>query len=133
MDQEELNVQKKIERKRKLQEDKEKEASGEPSMVSATSKQQWKEQLGLEARKRWHEEEELEQADVDDEEGDPDYQPEDDPKQEFIVEDAQLDEDETFKIEKHVHAINLQEAGDYVIEIRRFVSCFRESSKKSEG
>ena len=29
-----------------------------------------------------------------------------------------------FEIEKHVHAINLQEAGDYVVEIRRFVSCF---------
>ena len=68
--------------------------------------------------------------DVDDEEEDPDYQPEDDPKQEFIVEDAQLDEDETFEIEKHVHAINLQEAGDYVVEIRQFVSCFGKVVRK---
>ena len=61
---------------------------------------------------------------MDDEDKDPDYQPDDDPEKEFITEDAELDEEETFEIEKHVHAINLQEAGDYVVEIRRFTSCF---------
>ena len=60
LEQEELNMQKKIERKRKIEEDKEKEVAGEPSKVSTTSKQQWKEKLGLKARKRRHEEEEVE-------------------------------------------------------------------------
>ena len=69
---------------------------------------------------------------VDDEEEDPDYQPGDDPKQEFIAEDAELDEEDTFKIEKHVHVINLQEAGDYVVEIRQFVSCFGKVVRKSK-
>ena len=100
------------------------EATQESDKVSATSKQQWKEHLGLKARKRWREREELEQVQVDNEEEDPDYQPEDDPKQEFVTEDAELDEEDMFKIEKHVHAINLQEAANYVVEIQRFVSCF---------
>ena len=107
--------------------EKDSEATGEtgPVKVSATSKQQWKEHLGLKARKRRREgEEEEEYHEVDDEDKDPDYQPEKDPEQDFIVEDAELDEEETFEIEKHVHAINLQEAGDYVVEIRCFVECF---------
>ena len=69
---------------------------------------------------------------MDDEDRDPDYQPENDPKQEFVTEDAELDEEDTFKIEKHVHAINLQKAGDYVVEIRQFVSCFRKVVRKSK-
>ena len=107
--------------------EKDSEATGEtgPVKVSATSKQQWKEHLGLKAKKRRCEgEEEEEYREVDDEDKDPDYWPEKDLKQDFIIEDAELDEEETFEIEKHVHAINLQEAGDYVIEIRHFVECF---------
>ena len=107
--------------------EKDSEATGEtgPVKVSATSKQQWKEHLGLKAKKRRCEgEEEEEYCEVDDKDKDPDYQPEKDPKQDFIIEDAELDEEETFEIEKHVHAINIQEAGDYVVEIRCFVECF---------
>ena len=37
-----------------------------------------------------------------------------------------------FEIEKHMHAINLQEAGDYVVEIRRFVECFRKVVRKAK-
>ena len=43
-----------------------------------------------------------------------------------------LDEEETFEIEKHVHATNLQEAGDYMVEIRRFVSCFGKVVRKAK-
>ena len=112
-----------------MAEEKEKDsaATGEarPVKVSATSKQQWKEHLGLKARKRNHEgEEEEEYREVDDEDKDPDYRLEKDPKQDFIIEDAELDEEETSEIEKHVHAINLQEAGNYMVEIRRFAECF---------
>ena len=78
----------------------------------------------MKAKKHRREGEE-EYREVDDEDKDPDYWPEKDPEQDFIVEDAELDEEETFEIEKHMHAINLQEAGDYVVEIRHFVECFR--------
>ena len=45
-------------------------------------------------------EEEEEYRKVDDEDKDPDYRPEKDPEQDFIVENAELDEEETFEIEK---------------------------------
>ena len=132
LEEEELAVQRRLEWKQKLQEmaeekEKDSEATGEtgPVKVSATSKQQWKEHLGLKARKRRHEgEEEEEYREVDNEDKDPDYQPEKDPEQDFIVEDTELDEEETFEIEKHVHAINLQEAADWKVEIRCFMEYF---------
>ena len=102
--------------------------------VSATSKKQWKEHLGLKAKKRRCEEtEEEDYHEIDDEDYDPDNEPDDDPEKDFVVEDAELDEDETFEIEKHMHAINLQEAGDYVIEIRRFVECFGKVVRKAKS
>ena len=55
-----------------------------------------------------HEMEEEEYVEPDDEDRDPDYNPTNDPEQEFVEEDMYLDDEETFEIEKHVHAINLQ-------------------------
>ena len=131
LEEEELAVQKRLERKCKIQEmvderDKDTEAGegSAPVKVSATSKKQWKEHLGLKARKRRRYEVEEEYVEPDNEDKDPDYNPTKDPEQEFEEEDTYLDDEETFEIEKHVHAINLQEVGDYVVEIRRFVSCF---------
>ena len=139
LEEEELAVQKRLERKRKIQEmaeekDKETEEAAEvPVKVSVTSKKQWKEHLGLKAQKRKQEEAEQEKyGEVDDPDKDPDYQPEKDPEQDFITEDAKLDEEETFEIEKHVHTINLQEAGDYVVEIRCFVECFGKVVRKTK-
>ena len=70
---------------------------------------------------------------MDDPDKDPDYQPEKDPEQDFIAEDAELDKEEMFEIEKHVHMINLQEASDYAVEIRRFVECFGKVVQKAKG
>ena len=138
LEEEELAVQKRIERKHKAQEvsderGKDTEA-GEGSLqveAVATSKKQWKEQLGLKAKKRRRGEVEEEYVELDDEDKDPDYNPTKDPEQEF-EEDTYLDDKETFEIEKHVHAINLQEAGDYVVEIRHFVSSFAKVVRKAK-
>ena len=131
LEEEEQAVQKRLERKRKIQEmvdeiAKDTEACEGSALVkvSATSKKQWKEQLGLKARKCKCDEAEEEYVELDDEDMDPDYNPTKDPEQEFEEEDTYLDDEETFEIEKHVHAINIQEVGDYVVELRRFVSCF---------
>ena len=131
LEEEEWSVQKRLDRKCKIQEMVEKmakdtEAGEGSSMVKvlATSKKQWKEQLGLKARKRKRDEAEEEYVEPDDEDKDPDYNPTKDPEQEFEEKDTYLDDEETLEIEKHVHAINLQEAGNYVVEIHRFVSCF---------
>ena len=70
---------------------------------------------------------------MDNEDRDPNYQPDKDPEVNFIVEDAEIEGDEdTFKIEKHVHAINLQEAGDYVVEIQRYVKAFMKTVRKAK-
>ena len=140
LEEEELAVQRRLEWKQKLPEmaeekEKDSEATGErgPVKVSATSKQQWKEHLGLKAKKcRCEGEEEEEYHEVDDEDKDPDYWPEKDSEQDFIVEDPELDEEETFKIKKQIHAINLQEAGDYVVEIRHFMECFGKVVRKAK-
>ena len=67
--------------------------------VSATSKKQWKEQLGLKARKRKRDDAEEEYIELEDEDKDPDYNPTKDPEQEFKEEDIYLDDEETFEIE----------------------------------
>ena len=86
LEEEELAVQKRIEHKWRIQEmaqEKEKDTEAAEGStqgkVSATSKKQWKEHLGLKAKKRRCEEaEEDEYREVDDEEKDPDYQPKQD-------------------------------------------------------
>ena len=132
-------MQKRLDRKRKIQEmveemakDTEVSKGSEQVKVSATSKKQWKKHLGLKAKKRRRDEGEEEYIEVDDEDKDPDYNPTKDPEQEFEEEDTYLDDEETFEIEKHVHAINLQEAGDYVVEIHHFVSCFAKVVRKAK-
>ena len=139
LEEEERAVQKRLDCKHKIQEMVEEMAKdtkvGEGSeqvKVSATSKKQWKKHLGLKAKKCRRDEDEEEYIEVDDEDKDPDYNPTKDPEQEFEEEDMYLDDEETFEIEKHVHAINLQEAGDYVVEIRHFVSCFAKVVRKAK-
>ena len=139
LEEEELAVQKRLERKRKIQEmvderDKDTEAGegSAPVKLLATSKKQWKEHLGLKARKRRRDKVEKEYIEPDDEDKDPDYNPTKDPEQEFEEEDTYLDDEEMFEIEKHVHAINLQEAGDNIVEIRRFVNCFAKVVQKAK-
>ena len=128
------NVKRARDRKQKLQEmaeEKEKEKELKDGMDRPTSKQQWKEQLGLKSCKCRREVEE-EFQEVDNDNKDPDYQPEKDPEQDFIVGDAEINEEDTFEIKKHVHVINLQEAGDYIIEIRRFVTFFSKVVRKAK-
>ena len=100
--------------------------------VLATSKKQWKEHLVLKVQKCKRDEVEEEYVKLDDEDKDPDYNPTKDPEQEFEEEDTYLDDEEMFEIEKNVHAINLHEAGDYVVEIRRFLSSFAKIVQKAK-
>ena len=74
--------------------------------------------------------EEEEYIESDNKDRDPDYNPTKDPEQEFVEEDTYLDDEEMFEIEKHVHAINLQEVGDYVVE--PFCELFCEGGAESK-
>ena len=58
---------------------------------------------------------------VDDMDKDKDYDPDDDPEAQFIVEDQEIADEDTFKVEKHVHAVNFDEAGDYLVAMNRYM------------
>ena len=62
---------------------------------------------------------------VDDTDKDKDYEPEDDPEADFVVEDDKIDDDEdTFEVEKHMHAVNFEEAGDYLVAMNHYMEVF---------
>ena len=45
-------------------------------------------------------------------------------KSEFVVEDQEIEDDDRFKVEKHVHTVNFDEAGDYLVAINRYMEAF---------
>ena len=61
---------------------------------------------------------------IDDVDKDKDYDPDDDPEADFVTEDQDIEDEDTFKVEKHVHAINIIEAGDYLVAMRRYIDAF---------
>ena len=61
---------------------------------------------------------------VDDMDKDKDYDPDNDPEAEFVVEDQEIDDKDTFEVEKHVHAVNFDEAGDYLVAMNWYMEAF---------
>ena len=61
---------------------------------------------------------------IDDTDKDKDYDPDKDPEAEFVVEDQEMDDEDTFEVEKHVHAVNSDEAGDYLMAMNRYMEAF---------
>ena len=61
---------------------------------------------------------------IDDTNKDKDYNPDDDPEADFVVEDQDMDDEDTFEVEKHVHAVNFEEAGDYLVSMNRYMEAF---------
>ena len=61
---------------------------------------------------------------IDDTDKDKDYNPDDDPEADFVVENQEIDDEDTFKVEKHVHAINFEEAGDYLVAMNLYMEAF---------
>ena len=63
--------------------------------------------------------EEEEEEEKDDEDQDPDYNPDKDPENDFIDDESIFTEDQdVMEIEKHSHAINFKESGEYTVWIR---------------
>ena len=69
-------------------------------------------------------EEEEEEEMIDDTNKDKDYNPDDDPEADFIVEDQEMDDEDTFEVEKHVHALNFEEGGDYLVAMNWYMEAF---------
>ena len=62
---------------------------------------------------------------VDDMDKDKDYDPENDPEADFVMEDDEIDENkDTFEVEKHIHAVNFDEAGDYLVAMNCYMEAF---------
>ena len=61
---------------------------------------------------------------IDDTNKDKDYNPDDDPEADFVVEDQEMDDEDMFKVEKYVHALNFEEARDYLVTMNRYMEAF---------
>ena len=90
-----------------------------------------KEKSSEKAKAKDDEEEEEEQM-VDDPVKDKDYNPEEDPEVEFEAEDQDIDEEDTFEIEKHVHALNFEEAGEYLVAMNRYMKAFKKIVRRGK-
>ena len=86
-----------------------------------------KEKSSEKAKAKGDEEEEEEQM-VDDPVKDKDYNPE----VEFEAEDQDIDEEDTFEIEKHVHALNFEEAGEYLVAMNRYMKAFEKIVRRGK-
>ena len=61
---------------------------------------------------------------IDDVDKDKDYNPDEDPETDFVTEDQDIEDEDTFEVEKHVHTINIVEGGDYLVAMRRYMDAF---------
>ena len=86
-------------------------------MKKQKEKEEKKKKQEKESRKRKYKEDEEEQF-IDDEERDPDFDPD---KEEDVADDETIEdenEEDTFQVEKHSHALNFSEAGEFVVWVR---------------
>ena len=69
---------------------------------------------------------------VDDTDKDKDYDLDDDPEVQSVVEDQELEDEDTFEVEKHVYAVNFDEAGDYLVTMNRYMEAFAKIVRRRE-
>ena len=61
---------------------------------------------------------------IDDVDKDRDCDPDNDLEADFVTEDQDIEDKDTFEVEKHVHAINIVEVGDYLVAMWRYMDAF---------
>ena len=104
--------EKAVEERRKLIEEKQKAWLERKGTELQKQKQREKERWEKRQKKSKEKVEEEEEAMIDDTDKDKDYKPDDDPEADFVEEDQIIDDEDTFEVEKHFHALNFEEAGD---------------------
>ena len=91
-------------------------------------KQRETERIRKEKRQKKQKEEEKDNEEdapmIDDTDKDKDHDPDDDPEVQFVVKDQDLEDKDTFEVEKHVHALNFDEAGKYLVSTNRYMEAF---------
>ena len=70
---------------------------------------------------------------IDDVDKDRDYDPDNDPEADFVTEDQDIEDEDTFEVEKHVHAINIVEAGDYLVAMWRYMDAFEKIVRRGKS
>ena len=55
---------------------------------------------------------------------DKDYNPDNDPEADFVEEDQEMEDEDMFEVEKHVHVINFKEARDYLVPMNQYMEAF---------
>ena len=58
------------------------------------------------------------------------YDPDNDPEAEFVVKDQEIDDEDTFEVEKHVHAVNFDEAGNYLVAMNWYMKNCMEGKRR---
>ena len=116
--------EKAVEERRRLSEEKQKARLERKLTELQKQKQHEKECRKKHQKKRKENVEEEEEAMIDDTDKDKDYNPDDNPEADFVVEDQEIDDEDMFEVEKHVHALNFKEAGDYLVAMNRYMEAF---------
>ena len=112
-----------MEERRRLSEEKQKAQLEQKVTELKKQKQREKECQEKHQKKCKEKVEEEEEAMIDDTDKDKDYNP-NDPEADFVVEDQEIDDEDTFKVKKHVHAINFEEARDYLVAMNWYMEAF---------
>ena len=117
--------EKAVEGRRKLSEEKQKARLEQK--VTELQKQKERERERWEKRKKKKRDDktdEDEEAMIDNTDKDKDYNPDNNPEAEFVEEDQEIEDEDTFEVEKHVHTLNFEEAGDYLMSMNRYMEAF---------
>ena len=116
--------EKAVEERRRLSEEKQKARLERKVTELQKQKQHEKERRERSQKKRKEKVEKEEEAMIDDTDKDKDYNPDNDPEADFVVEDEEIDDEDTFEVEKHVHAVNFEEARDYLVDMNQYMEAF---------
>ena len=116
--------EKAVEERRKLSEEKQKARLERKGTELQKQKQHEKECLEKHQKKSKEKEEEEEEAMIDNTNKDKDYNPDDDPEADFVEEDQEIEDEDMFEVEKHVHTLNFEEAGDYLMSMNWYMEAF---------
>ena len=116
--------EKAVERRRRLSEEKQKTRLERKATELQKQKQREREHRGKHMNKREERVDQDEEAMIDDTDKDKDYKPDDDPEADFVEEDQEIEDEDTFEVEKHVHTLNFKEAGDYLMSMNRYMEAF---------
>ena len=123
--------QKDEERKKQMEEKEKERLQRKATELEKQREREWKRKEARKEKKKGKNDDkdkEEEPPMVDDVDKDKDYDPDDDLEAEFVTEDQEIEDE----VEKHIHAINIVEAGDYLVAMRRYMDAFEKIVRRGK-